>query len=192
MRKSIRPLLLLAAASLALSACSKQADEQPSADASAGTQALKPSSKSLPDTLDDADGLQTVAEALKETGIGSALKGKGSYTLLAPEDDAFARLGEAGKALTQSDDHAALAALLKAHLLPGYVTPQDIGAAIDASKDRQVSMASLSGQVLRFTRAEGGKIAVTAADGSTATLDGNPVAGGASIAIPINGVLKKV
>jgi hypothetical protein len=53
-------------------------------------------------------------------------------------------------------------------------------------------MANLSGQVLRFTRADGGKIAVTAADGSTATLDGSPIAGGASIAIPISGVLKKV
>lgn len=195
MRPTLRPLLLLTAAGLALSACSKEADRDPTtdatADAVAGTQALAPGTKSVPDALDDADGLQTVAEALKETGIGTAFKDKGSYTLLAPRDDAFAGLGDAGKALTGSDDHAALAALLKAHILPGYVTPQDIGAAIDASKDGQVSMATLGGEPLRFTR-NGGAIDVTAADGSTATLSGDPVAGGASIAIPISGVLKKV
>ncbi|EIZ81001.1 hypothetical protein WSK_0393 [Novosphingobium sp. Rr 2-17] len=191
--RTIRKTLLLTALAggLALAGCSKKTEEAPSDEASAGLQAIAPGAKSVPDVLENADGLQTVAEALKETGIATVLKGKGSYTLLAPEDDTFDSLGDSGKALTQSDDHAAMAALLKTHMLPGYITPQDIGRAIDASKDGQVSMPNFNGQALTFSRS-GQAIVVTAPDGSHAQLDGDPIAGGASIAIPVDGVLRKI
>lgn len=189
MRKH-QTLALLAAASLALGACSR--DAEPGADATGEAAALKPEGESLPDVLDDADGLQVVAESLKETGIAGIFKGKGSYTLLAPEDAAFAQLGEAGKQLTGSADNAALAALLKDHLIPGYVTPQDISAAIDASKDRQVSMTTVSGRKLTFTRSDDGTVTIAGPDGSQANIDGEALAGGSSVAIPVNTVLKKI
>lgn len=193
----LAPRLALALlASCSLGACAKEGTPEgtaPSDDASAGIQAdaVVPASKSVPAALDDADGLQTVAEALKETGIAGAFEGKGSYTLLAPEDDAFAQLGDAGKQITGAKDHAALAALLKDHILPGYVTPQDISRAIDASKEGQVSMPTISGTKLTFAKS-GDKVIVSAPDGSQATLDGIPIAGGSSIAIPVSAVLKKV
>jgi len=179
---------LLVSCALALTGCS---GDQPADDSSgAASAAVAPASESLPDALDDADGLQTVAEALKSTGIEGIFKDKGSYTLLAPDDDAFAALGDAGKQLVSGQDQAALAALLKAHMLTGYVTPQDIGAAIDASDSGQVTMATLAGGEVTFTRADGA-IEVSSGDGSQARLEGDPVTGGQSIAIPVNGVLKK-
>lgn len=189
MRKAPFACAVLASCILALGACSGEA---PDADASSGAaEAVVPASQSLPAALDNADGLQSMAEALKVTGIESVFGAKGSYTLLAPDDDAFSALGDAGKELTASGDHAALAALVKDHMLTGYVTPQDLGAAIDSSNDSQVKMATLGGGTLTFTKT-GDTITVSAPDGAQATLEDPPVAGGASIAIPISAVLKKL
>ncbi|MCT2401147.1 fasciclin domain-containing protein [Novosphingobium mangrovi (ex Huang et al. 2023)] len=184
---------LLAASGLALAACS--GDTAPSATASADVETAvvttEPAAPSVDQALEDTDGLQTIAEALKVTGIAGAFKGNGSYTLLAPEDDAFATLGDAGKDLIDSSDHAALAALIRNHMLPGYVTPQDLGAAIDASGNGQVTLTTLGGSTLVFARSND-TITVTAPDGSQADLDGDPITGGSSLAVPITGVLRKI
>lgn len=194
MRKAFQPsaraLVLAIAGAAALAACSS---DEPSADASdtAANAAVTPSDKSVADALDDADGMQTVAEGLKETGLKSVFEGKGSYTLLAPEDAAFAKLGEAGKTLTDGQDDAALAALLKDHIVPGYLTPDDIKSAITASKEGSVKMTTMGGTDLVFTMA-GDAIRITAPDGASALIDGAPVAGKSSIALPIESVLKTV
>lgn len=186
-------LVLAAASAMALAACS---GETPSGDASTGAaqasaDLLVPEKTSLEDQLANADGLQTVAQALKDTGLASVFSGKGSYTLLAPEDATFADLGDAGKSLTDGSDNAAMAALLKQHMLTGYVTPQDIGAAIEASKDGEVKMPSLSGDELTFTKS-GDTITVASPDGAKATFDGAALAGGESVAIPVSGLLRDV
>lgn len=190
MRGKRLTLAFLATAGLALGACSK--GSEPDANATGSTAAVKPESEPLPDMLDDAAGLQVMAEALKETGVAGVFKGKGSYTLLAAEDAAFGQLGETGKELTEAPDHAALAALLRDHLIPGYITPQDIAAAIDASKDQQVSMTALSGRKLTFAKSEDGTVTVAAPDGSQANIAGEAIAGGSSVAIPVDAVLKKI
>jgi uncharacterized surface protein with fasciclin (FAS1) repeats len=202
MRKGHLILILPGALTFALAACSggsapadppssiaAEADETEAA--AAAVPSSQPQPLALPDALDNADGLQTVAEALKVTGIAGMFAGKGSYTLLAPEDDAFTALGATDKKLIASDDHTALTALMRNHMLIGRVTPGDLGAAIDASKDGKVTMTTLGGNTLVFTRTDQG-IAITAPDGSHATLDGDPVTGTSSIAIPISGLLKKL
>ncbi|HKT86605.1 MAG TPA: fasciclin domain-containing protein [Novosphingobium sp.] len=189
MRRKHPRLAFVTAAALALGACSRHA--APDDDTTGSAAAVEPGAQALPDVLDDADGLQIVAESLKETGIAGIFKGRGSYTLLAPEDAAFAQLGDAGKELTGSTDHTALAALLRDHLIPGYMTPQDISAAIDASKDRQVLMTTVSGRKLTFAKSDG-TVTITAPDGSQANIDGGALAGGSSVAIPVNAVLKKI
>jgi uncharacterized surface protein with fasciclin (FAS1) repeats len=189
MRKNCLTLTLTIAAGLALSACS--GDATPDADATGATEAAVPAPESLPDRLINADGMQVMAESLKETGISGIFEGKGSYTLLAPEDAAFEALGDKAKELTGSDDHSALAALLKAHLIPGYLTPQDISAAIDASQNGEVVMTTLGGDALTFAKS-GDTITITAPDGSQANIDGEAITGGASIAIPVDGILKQV
>lgn len=189
--KPAATLALLLAGAAGLGACSSQKSADAEAKPLATAAAVKPADKAVPDALDDTDGMQTVAEALKETGLKSVFDGKGSYTLLAPEDASFEKLGDAGKALTGGPDHAAMAALLKDHIVPGYLTPDDIGTAIAASKKGSVEMTTMGGTRLTFSKAGDG-IMITAPDGATATLDGAPVAGKASIALPIEGVLKTV
>lgn len=189
MRRTHLTAALLVASILAIGGCSK--DPAPTGESTVASEAAVPAAQSVPDLLDNTDGVQIVAEALKETGIAGIFKGKGSYTLLAPEDIAFEQLGDTGKALTESEDHAALAALLKDHLIPGYLTPQDISAAIDASKDGQVSMTSVSGKELVFTKS-GAAITASAPDGSEAKIDGAALAGGSSVAIPVTAILRKL
>ena len=186
MRKAPITLTLMSSAALALTACSGHSAQV----ALAAAQQAATAPASLPDMLDNADGLQTVAEALKVTGVATAFKGRASYTLLAPEDGAFAAAGDPDNKLMAPGDHTALAALIKDHILPGRVTPRDINAAIDASPDGQVTMSSLGGEELTFTRS-GKTITVTAPDGSGAQFDGEPVIGGSSIAIPITSVLNQ-
>ena len=191
MRKALLAAPLFAAA-LVLSACS---GKSPSTDSSSEAAEMTPTSETLPEVLDDADGMQTMAEALKTTGIEGVFNDKGSYTLLAPEDDAFDALGDPAKALTEAKDHAALAALVRSHMLTGYITPEDIAAAIAASKTGKISMPTLGGSTLTFSKSgpnPDDAIIVTADDGSQATLDDEPVAGGSSIAIPVSSVLRKI
>lgn len=169
---------------LALSGCS----EEPTKDENG---VVAPAQTSVAAALDNADGMQTVAEALKETGIDQVFESPGSYTLLAPDDDAFAQLGDARKELMSGEDVAALAALLKQHILPGYITPEDMGSAIDASATKSVTFRNLAGNDLTFTKADG-VIVVSSSDGLSARIDGDAIAGGSSVAIPLDTVLMKV
>lgn len=175
------------AAALALVACSNNA--QDSGDAAPATTVA---SISLPQALDNADGEQTIAEAIKDTGLQGIFEGKGSYTLLAPHDDAFDALGESGKELTRSDGRPALAALLRDHLITGYLTPQDIGAAISASGNGRVTMRTLGGADLIFSK-DGDAITVTAPDGAQASIiENGSISAGGSIAIPVDAILRKL
>lgn len=186
MRKAPLAVALLGISILSLVACSGHA-----APAGGGQALTEAKPRSLPAALDNAEGLQTMAEALKVTGVAQSLQGNATFTLLAPEDDAFADAGAPDGKLMAQGDHAALAALVRNHMLPGHLTPKDLGSAIDASPDGEVTVTSLGGEELTFRRT-GRTIAVTAPDGSHAMLDGDPVSGGSSIAIPISGVLQKI
>lgn len=135
--------------------------------------------------------LSTVTSALKSTGIAGVFDGKASYTLIAPTDEAFARLGDAGKQLAKPEQKAALAAILRDHIVPGYLTAQDISKAIAAAGGRPVRMRTMGTGRLSFTRS-GSDIVVTARDGSTGKLVGEAIAGKTGIALPVDTVLKKV
>jgi uncharacterized surface protein with fasciclin (FAS1) repeats len=184
MRARLQLVIMAAIPTLALTACS----DEPEKDETA---IVAPTKASVAAALENTDGMQSIAEALKETGIDQVFESPGSYTLLAPDDDAFSQLGEARKALTSGEDAAALAALLKAHILPGYVTPKDIGSAIDSSSDKAVTLRTLAGSDLVFSRA-GDAIVVKSEDGQTARIDGEAIAGTNGVAIPLDTVLKKV
>lgn len=189
MQKRMIALQAMIAGTVLLAGCSKKEPEAaPTATASA---AVKPSDKSVAALLEDTDQQQNTAEALKVTGLSGIFASKGSYTLLAPTDDAFGKLGDAGKLLIGAENTAALAALLKGHILPGYLTPTDIAKAIEKNKSGTIKMQSMAGQELTFAK-DGDALTVTTAGGATARLGGDPIAGKGSIALPIDTVLKKI
>ena len=66
--------------------------------------------------------LSKLSELLEVSGVGAELNGEGPFTLFAPDNVAFDKLGEAGlESLTAEDNRDALVQVLKAHVVPEAV-----------------------------------------------------------------------
>lgn len=183
------PLAAVAGASLlALAACSNNNN---AGKANPGqTPSSKPSGRTLAETIAKTSDLSTVAGALRDTGLSDVLDSAGSYTILAPNNAAFAKLGSAGKALSDPGNRAQMAAVLRDHIVPGYLTPADIQSAIDAQHG-EAKAKTMGDHQLKFTR-DGDRIRVANEDGSTAMIAGSEIKASNGVAIPIDGVLKNL
>lgn len=169
---------------LALGACSDDNAATP-AEKPLATQ---PGNQTLATAIGGAPGLTTVQTALTEAGLGDVFDGPGSYTVLAPDDDAFAKLGDDGKTLTEPDHRGELVALLRGHILPGHLTPEAIRKAIEEKKG-PVSMRTLGNDVVTFS-AEGDTIVATGSDGTKAKIDGTPLVASNGVVLPLDGLVK--
>ena len=78
--------------------------------------------KDIVDTAAGADGFKTLVAAVKAAGLVETLKGDGPFTVLAPTDEAFAKL-PAGtvETLLKPENKDKLVALLTYHVIPGKV-----------------------------------------------------------------------
>ncbi len=178
-----RPRAALAALSLfALGACNSAEESQ------SDEPELTGASDTLAGAISADSSLSTVSDALGETGLAQVFDGAGSYTLLAPNDAAFDALGEVGDDLRDPAQKAVLAAILRDHVLPGYMTPKDIASAIDA-KGGSVDVKTMGNHTLTFSKS-GDTITVTGEDGSHAEIAGEAVTASNGVAIPLNAVLK--
>jgi uncharacterized surface protein with fasciclin (FAS1) repeats len=173
----------LAAALLVLQACSD--------DAAEGGEAAEVSNETLASLVSEADDLSTVSGVLGEAGLAQVFDGAAAYTFLAPRDAAFDALGEAGEDLRTPEQRAAMVAILRDHIVPGYLTPADIGNAIEQADDGKVEMRTMGDHTLTFT-GEGEAITVTHEDGSSARFAGEALRASNGVAIPLDGVLRKV
>lgn len=182
------PILLLAAASaFAVSACSDSAPDATGTEAAADAA----SGDSVAALVGGSADHKTLASALKSTGIESVFSGKGDYTVLAPNDAAFGALGDKAAGLSDPEQKAVLAAILRDHVIPGTLTPADIGKAIDASSGKSVTMRTVGSGSVTFTK-DGDAIAVASADGAKAKIQGSGSVGSNGAVLPIDTVLKKV
>lgn len=157
-----RSFTLAAVAALALAACDNKAATN---DAATTPEAEKAAGdKTLAEGIDASGKL---GAALKAAGLDATLAGPGPYTVLAPDDAAFAKL-PAGTldALMKPEGRADLTALLTYHILPGTVLAEDIGKAIDAGKGKAV-LATMGGGTVTATR-EGDAIVITDGAGGKA------------------------
>lgn len=178
-----RRLAAATAIALAVAACSG-GDE-------AGEQAAQTevSDETLATLVAGDANLATASQAVEETGLAQVFEGVAAYTFLAPTDEAFDRLGEASADLRSPEQRPAMAAILRDHIVPGYLTPDDIRNAIELSDDDRVEMRTTGGHVLTFT-ADSDAITVAAEDGATAQFAGEALRARNGVAIPLDGVLK--
>ncbi|WP_373456040.1 fasciclin domain-containing protein [Photobacterium profundum] len=73
------------------------------------------------------DDFQTLVMAIRASGLSGTLEGKGPFTLLAPTDDAFAKLPAGTLAdLLKPENKEQLQAVLKYHLLIGAFTSEEV------------------------------------------------------------------
>jgi uncharacterized surface protein with fasciclin (FAS1) repeats len=149
------------------------------------------SDETLASVVEDADGLSTVSGVLGDAGLEQVFDGAAAYTLFAPQDAAFDALGEAGEELRTAEQRAAMVAILRDHIVPGYLTPDDIANAIEMADDGSVEMRTMGDRTLTFT-GERDAITVTAEDGASARFAGDALRASNGVAIPLDGLLRKV
>lgn len=174
-----------AALLVGLSACGSGSEEGSSPPAA------KPADGTLASALSGAPGLTAISTALKATGLANVFDGAASYTLLAPDDDAFGALGAAGAHLQQPENSAAMAAILRDHILPGYLTVADIDAALKAAGGKPVTIKTMGDSEVSFVR-EGEEMIVSTPDGARAKVAGSGLNAANGVVIPLDAVLLKL
>jgi uncharacterized surface protein with fasciclin (FAS1) repeats len=159
-------MLGLAASALALAACdnAKKADEPGAAQTGDAKKAA--GDKTIASGLDQNS---RFFQAAKSAGLDATLAGPGPYTVLVPDDAAFAKLPkESTDAWAKPESRAQLTGVLTYHILPGTVLAADIAKAIDSGKGKAV-LATMGGGTLTATK-EGDKIVLTDSAGTKATV----------------------
>jgi uncharacterized surface protein with fasciclin (FAS1) repeats len=147
----------------------------------------EPSSRTLAATLEAEDGFGTLGRAATNAGLKNVLDGVGPYTLFAPADAAFTAGGVPAD-VTDESRRAESAALLRAHIVPGALTRQDIGAAIERDADGSVQMRTMAGTLLTFSR-DGEAIVVASEGGARGRLTGEERLASNGVMQPVDGLL---
>lgn len=174
-------LAAMAACSLAaLTACGSDAGDEDTAGGEV-------SSDTLAALIEQADDRTTVAEIMGNSGLQGVFDGNAPYTVFAPSDAAFAETdlppeGEGGS--------AARVALLREHIVPGFLSREDIVAAIE-SGGGSVEMQTMGSNTLTFTGDADG-LTVASSDGSQANISGDVLSGVNGSIIPVDGLLKSM
>lgn len=87
--------------------------------------ALEDAQKNIVETAVAAKNFKTLVTAVKEAGLVETLSGKGPFTVFAPTDEAFAKLGDETIAAVLKDKEK-LTAILKHHVVSGKVMAKDV------------------------------------------------------------------
>ena len=151
LRKSILAALIALAAT-GLPGCHKQEQTDAQKKAAAKAEAAVGTRQNVLQALGDASDLSTMTKLVKSAGLEKALGGIGSYTLFAPTDTAFARLpGDQRKLLESTDGRPQLLALLRQHIVTGYVAQADLEKGL-ARHGGSASLATMGGAPIRLHR----------------------------------------
>ncbi|WP_340587121.1 fasciclin domain-containing protein [Erythrobacter alti] len=172
---------LASSALLTLAACGDT-----TGDAESGANGA-PGTLSLAALIAENDELSTVETLVEEAGLAQAFDGIAAYTVLAPSDDALAALGED---FSGDEARPALIAVLRGHILPGYLTSEDITTAIE-SNGGPVEMQTMGSGTLTFAM-EDDVLKVSSDDGATSAAITEEMLGANGVILPIDAVLKQV
>jgi uncharacterized surface protein with fasciclin (FAS1) repeats len=107
--------------------------------------------------------------AAKAAGLDATLAGPGPYTVLIPDDAAFAKL-PAGSldAMMKPDQRAQLTGMLTYHILPGTVLAADIEKLIENTEGKAI-LATMGGGTLEAAK-DGDRIVLTDGTGAKSTI----------------------
>jgi uncharacterized surface protein with fasciclin (FAS1) repeats len=85
-----------------------------------------PKPKDIVAVANEQSNLKTFCKLLESAGLTETLKGKGPYTVFAPTDEAFKKLGKQLDELQKPEKKAELQRILKHHVLDGRKTAADV------------------------------------------------------------------
>lgn len=145
------------------------------------------SSETLAALIEEDSDLSTVAEIMGNSGLHGVFDGNAPYTVFAPTDEAFA----ATEIPAESEEAIpARVAILREHIVPGYLSREDIVAAIETAGG-SVEMQTMGSNTLTFT-GDADELTIASSDGSEASISGDVLSGVNGSIIPIDGVLKSM
>jgi uncharacterized surface protein with fasciclin (FAS1) repeats len=187
--------LLFAAATLLAAACQQEGGGNAvSTDANGTASSPRPAAKAeqprtnMLEALEGSAEHKTLANAVKAAGLTETLSGAQPYTLFAPTEAAFQKLPGGTGALLAPEAKGRLVALLTGHVVPGVVTGEDLGRAIDRGKGK-AELATVGGSNLGFSR-EGNSIVVTDAAGGRARVTRTDRLASNGVVHDVDGVLR--
>jgi uncharacterized surface protein with fasciclin (FAS1) repeats len=184
---------LFAAAALLAAACQQDGGGNASAPEGNGAAprpdapAERPKSSILDNLTASADH-KMLADAVKAAGLTETLSGAQPYTLFAPTDAAFRTLPGSARGLLSPEAKGQLVALLTGHIVPGAVTAEDLGRAIERGKGK-AQLATVGGSNLSFSRS-GDSIVVTDAAGGQARITAADQLASNGVVHSVDGVLR--
>ena len=89
---------------------------------------ILPSKNDVVGTATKTGSFETLTDALEKAGLASTLRGKGPFTLFAPNDEAFAKLPEGTlEDLLKPENKDKLATILSYHVVSGAVYSTEVG-----------------------------------------------------------------
>jgi len=158
--------LALAIGMVSLAGCNSQ-NQAHQEEASKGAEAVKQAGdKTIAAGLDQNG---SFFKAAKAAGLDATLAGPGPYTVIVPDEAAFAKLPQGElDGWMKPEARAELTRVMTYHILPGTVLAADIGKAIDDGKGKAI-LATMGGGTLTATR-EGDKIVLTDGAGNKASM----------------------
>jgi uncharacterized surface protein with fasciclin (FAS1) repeats len=182
----------LFAAALLLAACQQEEGGNAVADSN-GSTAKAPAKGEQPKTnllqaLGGSADHKTLTNAVRAAGLTETLSGAQPYTLFAPTEAAFGKLplGTAN-GLLAPEAKGRLVTLLTGHIVPGVVTADDLGRAIERGKGK-AQLATVGGSNLTFAK-DGDAIVVTDAAGGQARVAGAERLASNGVVHSVDGVL---
>jgi uncharacterized surface protein with fasciclin (FAS1) repeats len=123
--------------------------------------------RSIADIAGQSPDLSQFSQALQSAGLAETLRGAGPYTVFAPTNSAFDAIPQETRTrLLAAEGRERLTELLTFHIVPGVITAQDLGAAMQRGQGR-ATITTVSGANLTVSR-EGDATIVTDASGSRA------------------------
>jgi uncharacterized surface protein with fasciclin (FAS1) repeats len=160
------------AAAILLAGCNPAADTGNVAanGAAAPANAVEAGSQTIAAALAGDGDLGRLNAIAGNAGLAELLGGTGPFTLFAPDNDALTAWGaDRADALKGEAMRPQAIALLRAHIVPGVVTRQDLDAALQRNASRPTKMRTMAGGTLTFTR-DGDAIVVASDTGGRGRL----------------------
>lgn len=166
--KTIGGKLLLLAVSATLAAGCQQGEksDQGSTQAEAGEKG-EAQGGTIGQALSQSTDHSNFVGAVKAAGLDAAMSGSQPYTVFAPSNAAFQKLPEGtAEGLMQPAQKGQLTNIVTYHIVPGVVTAQDLGKAIESAGGK-AQIATMGGGTLTATQS-GGAIMIADSKGGQA------------------------
>lgn len=171
----MRNIFKLTAASFAvaaLAACAPDgADDTAETDAMADTDmTAEPQGETIVAVAQGNPDFSTLVTAVNAADLGATLSGEGPFTVFAPTNAAFDKVGaEAVADLTKPENKEKLAGILTYHVVPGKVMAADLVKLIN-DNDGKATVTTVQGEDLTATVGDDGNVVLTDANGDTSTV----------------------